>query len=572
MASSASTAMTLPLSKIRDLSFKTSIYGIEERIVLDIGSCYLKCGFSGEARPRHFLSMFLSEEALDDYLGLNAIPEQHVGHECGESCNTRTGQACRGVNPYEYAELYQLDMMRKNNSGQSEQERLQILEERLSEYLYDVYFKYLLTDPKQRKVIICESPLAPIALKETIAKILFEKLQVPSVSFTPTHLLALLTTGTATGLVIDCGHLETSVLPIYASRPLMPFIRTTPRAGKFLSAHLKQLLKEKCPISLVDSPTDLRIIPEGMLTSSFLETIKTRLLFASPLIINARGDNVNEDEMNNNYRDVSTSTEVNVEVWLHEEQTRGKLAIPGWIRERASECLFNGDEDAESLTDVILETVLKCPSDLRRPMISSLLLIGGTAQLPNLQNRLLQEIRRSLQTNKRWKALSGLADSVRFLDDLTPADQAAAMAAANAAAAAAAASATDRSSPSMMDMDSESRTAAPARDNKDPNKKKKDQSKKVFQSSGKVFMPNCRGWIGGSLVGSLKSSGPELLRENFTGTVPDWSTVSIVPATGVPSSSVGSSSEFHSHSHHHHQPQQTMHPSDGTLAASALSY
>jgi actin-related protein 10 len=93
--------MALPLSKIRDLSFKNSIYGIEERIVLDIGSCYLKCGFSGEARPRHFLSMFLSEDALDDYLGLNAIPEQHVGHECGESCNIKSNRSCRGANPYE---------------------------------------------------------------------------------------------------------------------------------------------------------------------------------------------------------------------------------------------------------------------------------------------------------------------------------------------------------------------------------------------------------------------------------------------------------------------------------------
>lgn len=93
--------MTVPMSKIRDLSFKTSIYGIEERIVLDIGSCYLKCGFSGEARPRHFLSMFLSEEALDDYLGLNPVHRQHLGHECGEICNERTTETCRGNNPLE---------------------------------------------------------------------------------------------------------------------------------------------------------------------------------------------------------------------------------------------------------------------------------------------------------------------------------------------------------------------------------------------------------------------------------------------------------------------------------------
>ncbi|KAG0100244.1 hypothetical protein BGZ93_003112 [Podila epicladia] len=523
--------MALPLSKIRDLSFKTSIYGIEERIVLDIGSCYLKCGFSGEARPRHFLPLFLTEEALDDYLGLKKPHDAHWGQECSEICNQKTHESCRGSSPYEYAELYELDMVRKNSRGQTEQERLQILEERLSEYLYDVYFKYLLTDPKQRKVIICESPLAPIALKQTIARVLFDKLQVPSISFTPSHLLALLTTGTATGLVIDCGHLETSVLPIYSSRPLTPFIRTTPRAGKFLSTHLKQLLRDKCPISLADNPTDLRIIPDGMLTAAFLETIKCRLLFASPLIINAR-DNIGEEEMNNNYRDVSTSTEVHVEVWLEEEQARGILAIPGWIRERASECLFSGDEDAESLTDVILDAVAKAPSDLRRPLISSLLLIGGTAQLPNLQNRLLQEIKRSLQMNKRWKHLSGLAESVRFLDDLTAADEAAAMAAAAAAAQAAVQASSSSLSLSGMGRStsthsmSDDPTGSPSTADRERERRRKreQQGKKAYQSSGKVFSPNCRGWIGGSLVGSLKSSGPELLRENFNGNVPDWST------------------------------------------------
>ncbi|KAF8946903.1 hypothetical protein BGZ46_005670, partial [Entomortierella lignicola] len=355
----------------------------------------------------------------------------------------------------------------------------------------------------------------------------------PSVSFTNSHLLALLTTGTATGLVIDCGHLETSVLPIYSSRPITPFIRTTPRAGKFLSAHLKQLLREKCPISLADNPTDLRKIPEGMLTSAFLETIKTRLLFASPLIVNAR-DNVDEEVMNDNYRDLSTSTEVHVEVWLEEEQARGIMAIPGWIRERASECLFTGDEDAQSLTDTILESILKSPSDLRRPLISSMLLIGGTAQLPNLQSRLLQEIKRSLQMNPRWKPLAGLADSARFLDDLTDEDKASLSTSVGFLGGGASRSASHQS---MMDLDNDGASAGlGAGSHRDKDRKGGSKEKKVYQSSGKVFMPNCRAWIGGSLVGSLKASGPEILRENFNGTVPDWSTVSLsTQPIGIPS-------------------------------------
>lgn len=63
-------------------------------------------------------------------------------------------------------------------------------------------------------MIICESPLAPVVLKQMIAKLLFDYFQVPSISFVPIHLMALLTTGITTGLIIDVGNLETSVLPV----------------------------------------------------------------------------------------------------------------------------------------------------------------------------------------------------------------------------------------------------------------------------------------------------------------------------------------------------------------------
>jgi len=90
----------------------------------------------------------------------------------------------------------------------------------------------LLTDPKSRKVIVIEHPLLPLHIKDMIARILFTNLQVckeergskkkthefdikvPYVSFAPSHLLSLLAVGRITGLVLDCGHLESAVLPV----------------------------------------------------------------------------------------------------------------------------------------------------------------------------------------------------------------------------------------------------------------------------------------------------------------------------------------------------------------------
>ncbi|KAI8880771.1 hypothetical protein K501DRAFT_190575 [Backusella circina FSU 941] len=41
------------VSSFQNFTRRHSIYGTEDRVVLDIGSLYIKCGFSGESAPRH---------------------------------------------------------------------------------------------------------------------------------------------------------------------------------------------------------------------------------------------------------------------------------------------------------------------------------------------------------------------------------------------------------------------------------------------------------------------------------------------------------------------------------------
>lgn len=42
-------------SSFHNFTRRHSIYGTEDRVVLDIGSLYIKCGFSGEPSPRHLV-------------------------------------------------------------------------------------------------------------------------------------------------------------------------------------------------------------------------------------------------------------------------------------------------------------------------------------------------------------------------------------------------------------------------------------------------------------------------------------------------------------------------------------
>ncbi|RUS20977.1 hypothetical protein BC937DRAFT_93948 [Endogone sp. FLAS-F59071] len=458
----SSTSSLAPFAPLHTLTRRPSIYGTEDRIVLDIGSLYIKCGFSGEPRPRHIIPVFAS----------------------GQKSRSSEGEGYRVAG--EFAELFELDVM-------SNTQALQYLEDRLTQILHDIYFRYLLTDPKQRKIIICESPLAPVCVKQVVAKVLFQNFQVPSISWAPLHLLALLTTGLTTGLVVDCGNLETTVLPIYAARPLTPFIRTTPLAGRSLTARLKELLLEHghlVPPSNIHSSQAPRIqIPESLLNTALLEDIKTRFLFVSPVSARHRSprrrsstrpppDDQQEEDEDEDMTFASVATDVKYPIRIDDRygQSEGNgvatLIIPGWVRERAAEALFDGDEDEASVSGCILDVLMKLQPDLRRPLTSSILLIGGTTLLPGFETRLHQELLHTLRNPSELEKiryarhLSGVAESVAFLDD----------------------------------------PQAP------------------HGGSGRVFMGNCRGWVGGSLIGSLKSSGPEILKEKFVGTVPDWST------------------------------------------------
>ncbi|KAG2225483.1 hypothetical protein INT45_010310 [Circinella minor] len=411
------------------LSRRTSIYSNEDRVVLDIGSRNLKIGFSGEPRPRKIL----------------AFGAQQQNNTCWD-------------------DLYDLDWMRsgRNIAG---------AETTLCETLQEAFFRHLLTDPKQRTVIICEPPMMPIRIKEIIAKILFHRLQVPALCFVPSHLLALLTTGESTGLVIDCGHLETTVLPIYFARPLMTSVQMTSLAGRAVTESLRNLLKSYARIIQTSAgvPTSVapRItVPDHILSNVRIEDIKSRciLIPPNPTATYMDNSNNNNDNNDNEYDNRENNNCRSSDIYYRLENDIGgdTLWIPGYVREQVCTILFIGNqvEEIRSIGECILDCLLKVPTDLRRPLASSLLLVGGTSMIPGFQSRLLQELYHLLDNTVKYKQLIGIR--LGFMTD---------------------------------------------------------------RGAGHVFTPSCRTWIGGSLVGTLKMAGATIQREKFDGTVPDWTIV-----------------------------------------------
>ncbi|KAH9964476.1 actin-domain-containing protein [Russula dissimulans] len=494
-------------------SRRHSLYGTEDRVVIDPGSRVWKVGFSGEGRPRDVF--FVSP-----LWGLQRSP--HPSHR-------------------------------------EDEERL--LAAQLQTHLRAVFHDSLLTDPKSRKVIIVEHPLLPVYVKDILAKILFDNLQVPSISFASSHLLALLSVGRITGLVLDCGELESTALPIFSSRPLFHQLKTTPLAGARLTSHLRALLLLfgtylPPPTSLsaaVNLPTSSRStrVPLEVLSDDVLEEIKTRSSFVGEAmdtsldsgVMSPLGENpmdldlqpsdsapsesdfsrasadrdsnagpassdfsvvsrsqvlpgrssVGEHHLQalaNLYMRHSTATDLRLKVTPPASQQTGTglgtLIVPGWIRERGSEVLFEGgDVDESSISETILDCLLKIPVDLRKTLASSILVTGGTAMLPGFIPRLHTELIRAIATSPsssarpparpgrprppaydRYAALRPLVPYFAILNNPSPGSPSGARGSANAG-------------------------KAPA------------------------FAPATMAWVGCSLAGALKTGGVEVAREKW---------------------------------------------------------
>ena len=114
-------------------------------VVVDLGSATTKCGYAGEVSPRC------------------VIPSK-VGNTWIHSV--------------------------------TDKEKLHAL---LVEFVHQLYFKWLLVNPKDRRVVIVENLLGSSVLKEVLAAVLFRHYEVSSVLFVPSHLVALFTLGVNTG-------------------------------------------------------------------------------------------------------------------------------------------------------------------------------------------------------------------------------------------------------------------------------------------------------------------------------------------------------------------------------------
>ncbi|KAL7631092.1 UNVERIFIED_CONTAM: hypothetical protein RMT77_000475 [Armadillidium vulgare] len=306
-------------------------------VVFDFGYAYTKIGFAGEDSPR-------------------AIVKSEV------KCRT-TGQM---VPVFKF---------------ESEEQLIQ----QLVDFIYILYFKKLLANSKERRVVIIENILGPSVRKNALATVFFRYYEVLSLLFVPSHLVALMTLAVKTGLVLDIGYEEATLLPVFEGVPILNAWQAVPTAGKAIHNSLNDLLLDRGFYINDDGKEERLSSVKKEIPEYVLEDMKVRCCFVSTL---ERSKKLHSNKYDRSIEPPPPPPHVHYPL-----SSESVLILPGTVREMASEVLFEMDEDDLSLASIILTSILKCPVDTRRDLANNIFIIGGTAKMKGLKSRLLSEIR-----------------------------------------------------------------------------------------------------------------------------------------------------------------------------------
>ncbi|CAF0903363.1 unnamed protein product [Didymodactylos carnosus] len=288
-------------------------------IVIDIGHAYTKCGFAGSSSPRHIIptSVLVNEK------------EQHIFDN---------------------------------------QSDLGLLREQLTEFIRLIYYKYIIANCRDRRVVLVESVITPTKIRHLLTDIFLKQFEASSLAFVPSHLAATFTLGRV---------------------PLAVQFDSLPYAGKAIHGRIQQLLEQHASVTKNGKKQLFKDI-NLKLDQEILEDIKVRCCFVSPFEraqIYAENDLLSPEKQRKN-DDVFKSAG-NVDYPVVSDMI---IHIPGIVRELACEVLFEQDIDGKSIATLLLDSLVQSALDIRRQLADNILIIGGTAMMPGFLHRLNSEL------------------------------------------------------------------------------------------------------------------------------------------------------------------------------------
>ncbi|KAL0481350.1 actin [Acrasis kona] len=235
------------------------------------------------------------------------------------------------------------------------------------ELIYTRSFELLGEDSTKRPALLSIPPMGSKLDRETSAKVLFEKVGIPSLVMVNNAELSLYQSGQSTGLVVNLGHGTTYVAPIWEHNIFSHAITHGGVTGSDIDNFLSALLNsnENAHQVTVEEARSIKESGACYVSQDF------------------------DDELNKDRTEIDLSYEL----------PDGREILIGRERFLSCEALFNPeyiDKDSPPIHKLICDTVSRCDINIRRNLYSNIHIVGGQSLSIGLIERLQKEIQKKV--------------------------------------------------------------------------------------------------------------------------------------------------------------------------------
>jgi len=331
-------------------------------IVIDNGTGYTKLGYSGNVEPQYIIPTVIGTRPEETSAKGRRDGVEDLDFFVGDAVfnNTSTHQ----VNyPIRAGLIDNWDNM-----------------ERLWQRCM---FEYLRCDPEEHYMLLTEPPLNPPENREYTAEIMFETFNVPGLYIAVQAVLALAASWsskssnerTLTGTVIDSGDGVTHVIPVAEGYVIGSCIKHIPLAGRTVTQFIQNIMRErKEPVP-----------PEDALEVA--KRVKEMHSYVCPdLVKEFQKYDEKPDKFFKKYEGIKKTT------------GQPYTCDVGYERFLGPEVFFNPEifssDFITPLPDVVDESIVKCPIDVRRGLYKNIVLSGGTTMFKDFGRRLQRDIKK----------------------------------------------------------------------------------------------------------------------------------------------------------------------------------
>lgn len=342
-------------------------------VVLDLGSDFVRGGFSGDDAPRAVYPSVISKPKRQSEVPIMA------GDPRSRPQYLSSGVVGGFSGTGGYRNLLK-DCYPIKNSHFEDWDDFKAI---FHHTLYDE----LRVDPEEHNIFFCEPPFTTPEYNAKMCEILFEEFSVKSFSTFPSPSLGLFSSGRTTGLVVDCGKSRTISVPVHeCNANLLPqAINRMDLGGETISEYFTKLVISEGRSYFQGYSSYERLL---------LEDMKQKRCY----LIDA--DDIDLVEEAKRLEESKTSLR---EEDFQFELPDGSMLELGPCMFQAPEILFNPqpfaagggvERQQDGIHKMIAKSLAMIPPAMREEFVKNIVLTGGVASTKNLPTRLLREMKR----------------------------------------------------------------------------------------------------------------------------------------------------------------------------------